>query len=231
MKISKNICILIIEDEAPIRDMIKFSLPSEFVLMEAENIIQARTQLADRQPDIILLDWMLPGKSGIEFAKSLRADASVRNIPIIFLTAKAEEENKIKGFEAGADDYITKPFSPKELVARIKSILKRGPIAYPDEILNFQHLSINLQKHEVYIRDQIINLTPMNYRLLVFFLKHPEKIYSRAQLLKNLWEDGLEKTDRAVDVQIRRLRSALFPYNYDKIIQTIRGGGYKLKSL
>ncbi|MCD6047643.1 MAG: phoB [Gammaproteobacteria bacterium] len=228
MTTSKKIHLLIVEDEAPIRDMIKFSLPAEFVVTEAENTAQAKTCIADRQPDIILLDWMLPGMSGVEFAKALRSATLTKNIPIILLTAKAEEENKIKGFDAGADDYITKPFSPRELIARIRSILKRGPIAYPDEVLVIGDIALNLQKHEVKIKNDILSLTPVNYRLLAFFMKHPNRTYSRDQLLQHVWENALEKTDRVVDVQIKRLRAVLSPYGCSEIIQTVRGSGYKM---
>jgi two-component system phosphate regulon response regulator PhoB len=224
----KKIHLLIVEDEAPIRDMIKFSLSSEFVVAEAENTLQAKACIANRQPDIILLDWMIPGMSGVEFAKALRTTELTKHIPIILLTAKAEEENKIKGFDAGVDDYITKPFSPRELMARIRSILKRGPIAYPDEVLVIGDIALNLQKHEVKIKNNILSLTPINYRLLAFLMKHPNRTYSRDQLLQHVWENALEKTDRAVDVQIKRLRAALTPYGYSELIQTIRGGGYML---
>jgi two-component system phosphate regulon response regulator PhoB len=222
--------VLIIEDEAPIRQMLRFSMPAGYDLIEAENTLQGRIAIAKRQPDIILLDWMLPGKSGVEFAKELRGDVLTRNIPIILLTARAEEENKIKGLESGADDYVTKPFSPRELFARIKSILKRGPIAYPDNVLIIHTITLNLTKHEVKIGDNLLSLSPINYRLLHFLIKNPDHIYTRDQLLNQVWDDALDKTDRAVDVQIKRLRGILGPYGYADLIKTVRGIGYQLVS-
>ena len=224
---TKKITILIVEDEVAIRDMLKFSLPQEeFILKEAECAKDANLQLANQYPDIILLDWMLPGLSGIEFAKQLKKDKRTQDIPIVMLTAKAEEENKIKGFETGADDYITKPFSPRELIARIKAILRRGLLIDAQGVLVAGDLQLNMHTQEVFIHGAMLKLTPINYRLLHFFLTHQGKIYSREQLLQHIWTETLDKDERLVDVQIKRLREALAPYGLKQLIKTVRSSGY-----
>ncbi len=224
----KKTMILIIEDEVAIRDMIRFSLPTqEFTMFEAESTLQAEKKLADQIPDIIVLDWMLPGKSGIDFIRWLKQQPLLQDIPIIMLTAKAEEENKIKGLETGADDYITKPFSPSELIARIKTILRRGPLVLPNGIIQIKELSLDTKSHQVIINNEKISLTPIEYRLLYFFLTHQNRVYSRDQLLTQVWSGDTFIDERTVDVQIRRLRSRLNPYGYDQMVQTVRGEGYQ----
>lgn len=225
---TKKTIILIIEDEADIREMLKFALPSnEFILLEAENSKQAELVIAKQAPDLILLDWMLPGKSGIEFAKQLKQQYAYRNIPIIMLTAKAEEENKIRGLETGADDYVTKPFSPRELAARIKTVLRRGNLTSPKGLLQVDNLCLNIHAHNLSINGEAVELTPISYRLLLFFMKNPNRVYSREQLLQQVWTDNIDKDERTVDVQIKRLRKALSPFNCDHFIQTVRSGGYQ----
>jgi two-component system phosphate regulon response regulator PhoB len=218
--------LLIVEDEAAIRDMVGFALPSaEFKLLAAENVAQAMRFIADEIPDLILLDWMLPGKSGIEFAKELKRSQLTCDIPIIMLTAKAEEEHKIKGLEA-ADDYVTKPFSPRELIARIRSVLRRGPLITPQGLLQVEQLCLNVTTHQVTVNQSIVKLTPQEYQLLHFFLTHQDRIYSREHLIHHLWGGNSEVSDRTVDVQVKRLRQALAPFGYDQIIKTVRSEGY-----
>lgn len=224
----KKPVILIVEDEVAIRDMLRFALESaDFVVIEAENTEHANHQLIQQIPDLILLDWMLPNQSGIEYLKQLKQKTATQDIPIIVLTARAEEDNKLQGFDAGADDYITKPFSPRELIARIKSILRRGLLASPDGIIKFADLKLNINTHQVTANGQELILTPLEYKLLLFFMKHPSKVYSRNQLLDHIWGGTNDILDRSIDVQIRRLRNRLKPYGYDKYIQTVRGGGYQ----
>ncbi len=221
--------ILIIEDEAPIRQLLRVALePAQYEVMEAENTELAHKKIAQRRPDLILVDWMLPGTSGVNFTRHLKSEESTRNIPIIMLTARAEESNKLQGFEAGVDDYITKPFSPRELLARIKSVLRRGILVSTDNIIQIDALELNTQTHEVHIHKQLITLTPTEYRLLHFFMKHPNKVYTRAQLLDHVWSNDTDINDRSIDALVRRLRKRLKPHDYDSIIQTTRGAGYQL---
>jgi len=220
--------ILVVEDEIAIRDLLRLTLEqADFVVAEAENTDQANQKIAQKIPDLILLDWMLPKRSGIDYMKALKQKAETRDIPVIMLTARAEEDNKIQGFDAGADDYVTKPFSPRELVLRIKSILRRGLLASPDGIIKVAELYLNMNTQQVTIDSQLIKLTPLEYQILLFFMKHPNKVYSRNQLLDNIWRDSGQVLDRTIDVQIRRLRNRLKPYQYDKYIRTVRGGGYQ----
>lgn len=220
--------ILVVEDEAAIRDMIRFALSStSFSMIEAENIKQAERELNNNTPDIILLDWMLPGKSGIDFLRWQKQHATFKNIPVIMLTAKAEDYNKVKALNAGADDYITKPFSPKELIARIHSVLRRGPLKSPENIIELNHLKLDANSHEVTIDNRPVKLSSMEYKLLYFFLTHQHRTYSRDQLLTLVWGGDVYHDERTIDVHIRRLRNRLKPYHCDKIIKTIRGIGYQ----
>ncbi len=223
----KNPTLLIVEDEAPIRDMLKFALePAGFKVFEAENAAVAKQRIATHRPDLILLDWMLPGLSGIDFIGQLKQQTLTQDIPIILLTACAEENNKVRGLEVGADDYITKPFSPRELIARIKSVLRRGTLMSPEGILKKQDLWLDANNHRVTIKQQPLTLTPLEYRLLHFFMKHPAKVYSRSQLLDLVWKGESDVNERTIDVQVRRLRDRLKPYGYADCIQTVRGAGY-----
>lgn len=220
--------ILLVEDEAPIRDMLRFALePAGFKVLAAENARMAKQYIEVSVPDLILVDWMLPGISGIEFIKQLKQKPHTQDIPTILLTARAEESNKILGFETGADDYVTKPFSTRELIARIRTILKRGPLISPVGLLKVQDLLIDTNTHQVKINEQLLDLTPNEYKLLLFFCKNPNKVYSRAQLLAQVWEDAEAIDERTVDVQIRRLRDRLKPFGYETFLQTVRGFGYQ----
>ena len=226
----KKIILLIIEDEAAIRDMIRFSLPRELKLIDAEDVIKAKKHLENQIPDLILLDWMLPGTSGIEFIEWIKKQVDFQDIPIIMLTAKAEEKNKVKGLMTGADDYITKPFSPDELTARIKTVLRRGPLVSPSQEIKYQNIVINTIKHQITINKKLLILSPIEYKMLYFFMKHPNKTYTRDQLITYIWGRNIYLNDRTVDVHIRRLRNKLKKYNYNHLIKTIRGTGYQFST-
>jgi len=223
--------ILIVEDEQPIREMVMFALASVgYEAWEAADSRQAHAVIAERLPDLILLDWMLPGISGIDFARRLKKEELTRELPIIMLTARAEEEDKVQGLESGADDYITKPFSPRELVARIRAVLRRGGPAAEDEVLRANGLSLDLASHRVSAGETLLEMGPTEYRLLEFFMSHPERVYSRGQLLDRVWGGTVYVEERTVDVHIRRLRKALEPYGHDALIQTVRGAGYRFST-
>ncbi len=220
--------VLIIEDEAPIRDMVRYTLELEgFAIGEAGDAKSAQAVIKKNLPDLILLDWMLPGLSGIEIAKNFKRDALTRNIPLIMLTARAEEESKIRGFDIGVDDYIVKPFSPKELVARIRAVLRRGPLVSPEGKIEINDLCIDVAAHRVTIAGNIVQLSPIEYQLLRFLATHQDRVYSRGQLLNHVWGANVYHDERTVDVQIRRLRKALSQYDCADLIKTVRGSGYK----
>ncbi len=223
--IKKNI--LIVEDEKAIRDMIKFSFfNSNFDLLEAEDVVQARNVMAHKKPDLILLDWMLPGKNGISFAKELRADKETKEIPIIMLTAKSDEQDRINGLNSGVDDYVVKPFSPRELVARIYAVLRRA--GHKDEsIIKAADLEINLESHRVTCKGKKVTIGPLEYKLLYFFMSHTDRVFSRSQLLDNVWGGDIFIEERTVDVHIRRLRKILSEFDSDDLVQTVRGSGYR----
>ena len=223
--------ILIVEDEQAIREMVMFALASAgYEAQEAADARQAELLLNSRLPDLLLLDWMLPGISGIEYARRLKKAELTRELPIIMLTARTEEEDKIQGLESGADDYITKPFSPRELVARIRAVLRRGGPAMEDEILRAGELALDLASHRVSIGDTALEMGPTEYRLLEFFMGHPERVYSRSQLLDRVWGSNVYVEERTVDVHIRRLRKALEPHGHEALIQTVRGAGYRFST-
>ncbi|TVR64258.1 MAG: phosphate regulon transcriptional regulatory protein PhoB [Candidatus Competibacteraceae bacterium] len=224
-------CILIVEDEQPIREMVMFALAGAgYEVREAADSRQAQGIIAERLPDLVLLDWMLPGLSGIDFARRLKKEELTRELPVIMLTARAEEEDTIQGLESGADDYITKPFSPRELVARIRAVLRRGGPAAENEILSANGLSLDLASHRVSADETLLEMGPTEYRLLEFFMSHPERVYSRSQLLDRVWGSNVYVEERTVDVHIRRLRKALEPHGYDALIQTVRGSGYRFST-
>jgi len=181
-------------------------------------------------PDLVLLDWMLPGKSGVMFAKELRANERTRQIPIIMLTARSEEQDKIMGLDSGADDYVTKPFSPKELLARIKAVLRRRAPQMTDDAVEVQGLRLDPITHRVSGNGDTIDLGPTEFRLLHFFMTHPERVHSRSQLLDQVWGDHVFVEERTVDVHIRRLRSSLESTGHDALIQTVRGTGYRFST-
>jgi len=221
--------ILLVEDEAPIRDMVRFALSrAGMEMLDAEDVSHAEQILATRRPDLILLDWMLPEENGIELLRRLRQDEDRKDIPIIMLTAMAEDEQKVRGLEVGADDYITKPFSPPELVARIKAVLRRATGADASGEIRIGALAMNTSAHEVYCGGKRVELGPTEYRLLKFLLSHPGRVYSRGQLLDYVWADAHAPEERTVDVSIRRLRKALEPGGCDSLIKTVRGAGYGL---
>ncbi len=223
--------ILIVEDEAPIREMLNFTLTREgFKVIEAEDVAQAQARISDSAPDLVLLDWMLPGVSGVELARRLRREERTRAMPIIMLTARTEEENRIQGLEVGADDYVTKPFSPRELVARIRAVLRR---AHPDDVersIEVDSLKLDPVGHRVMSDGKELQLGPTEYRLLHFFMTHPERVFSRAQLLDQVWGDNVFIEERTIDVHIRRLRKILSPEGHDRFIQTVRGAGYRFST-
>jgi two-component system phosphate regulon response regulator PhoB len=220
--------ILVVEDEAPIREMITFVLDQNgYNSIEAQNYDQALSLIKEPYPDLILLDWMLPGGTGLKIAKALKRSDETRNIPIIMLTARSDEDDKVKGFDAGIDDYVTKPFSPKELIARIKAVIRRVSPTSLEEVIEFQGLSLDPVSHRVSINQQPLDLGPTEFRLLHFFMTHPERVYSREQLLDNVWGVNVYVEDRTVDVHIRRLRKAIGGAGHENFIQTVRGAGYR----
>jgi len=219
--------ILVVEDEVAIREMLSFTLHrGGFGVIEAGDAREGKDLLAQK-PDLVLLDWMLPGISGVEFARRLRQDSSTRDLPIIMLTARGEEESMLKGFEVGADDYVTKPFSTQELLARIRAVLRRANITETEEVIAINGLELDTVGHRLRIGEKPLDLGPTEFRLLSFFMSHPERVFSRDQLLDRVWGDNVYIEDRTIDVHIRRLRKALEPYGYDRHIQTVRGAGYR----
>lgn len=222
--------ILIVDDEAAIREMISMALEmAGFSWQEAENAQAAHAKIVDERPDLVLLDWMMPGTSGLELARRLKRDDSTREIPLIMLTAKSEEDNKIQGLDAGADDYITKPFSTRELISRVNAVLRRTQ-GDRTKVIKLEGLAIDPVSHRITADDQPVEMGPTEYRLLEFFMTHQDRAYSRAQLLDQVWGGNVYVEDRTVDVHIRRLRKALEPCRYDHLIQTVRGTGYRFSS-
>ena len=223
--------ILLVEDEPGIQELVKFNLQQVgHKVVSALNAEQALTTIRDILPDLILLDWMLPGMSGIELARKIRADSRTASVPIIMLTARGEEQDKIVGLDTGADDYITKPFSPRELVARIKAVLRRRAPQMTEDPVEVNGLRLDPISHRVTGNSQPLDLGPTEFRLLHYLMTHPERVYSRSQLLDQVWGDHVFVEERTVDVHIRRLRSALEPTSHDYLIQTVRGAGYRLSS-
>ena len=223
--------VLVVEDETPIREMLCFVLEQNgFEPIEAADFAQGVAQVVEPFPDLILLDWMLPGGSGIQFIKQMKQDELTRQIPIIMLTARGEEEDKVRGLEVGADDYITKPFSPKELTARLKAVIRRAVPTATEEVIEVQGLRLDPVSHRVSVNEQVLDLGPTEFRLLHFFMTHPERVYSREQLLNNVWGTNVYVEDRTVDVHIRRLRKAISLAGHDELIQTVRGSGYRFSS-
>lgn len=223
--------ILIVEDEQPIREMIAYALrKAGFEVQEAADSRTARLQLADRRPDLLLVDWMLPDTSGLELTRLVKREAATRDLPIIMLTARATEADKIAGLDGGADDYVTKPFSPRELLSRINAVLRRSPGAGDEEMLELGGLCMDRASHRVTAGGQQIDLGPTEYRMLEFFMQNPERVYARAQLLDRVWGGNVYIEERTIDVHIRRLRKALEVANLDGLIQTVRGAGYRFST-
>ncbi|RJG51347.1 phosphate regulon transcriptional regulator PhoB [Motilimonas pumila] len=223
--------ILVVEDEAPIREMLTFVLEQKgYEAIEAEDFDSALEKVIEPYPDLILLDWMLPGGSGVQLIKQLKQDEITRQIPVVMLTARGEEEDKIRGLEVGADDYITKPFSPKELMARLKAVMRRVSPTSLDDVIEVQGLKLDPVSHRVSTNDNPLDMGPTEFKLLHFFMTHPERVYSREQLLNNVWGTNVYVEDRTVDVHIRRLRKAVAEDGHDKLIQTVRGAGYRFST-
>lgn len=223
--------ILVVEDEPAIQELLAFNITQAgFRVLRAEDAESAWRQIGQDLPDLILLDWMLPNTSGPLLARQFRSDARTSSIPIIMLTARVEEHDKILGLESGADDYITKPFSPRELMARVRAILRRHAHAIPDEPVAIGGLELSPVSHRVRAGDTNIELGPTEFRLLHFFMSHAERVYSRAQLLNHVWGTQAFIEERTVDVHIRRLRQALEAAGKDGLIQTVRGSGYRFSA-
>ncbi len=223
--------ILIVEDEKPIRDMVAFGLRrAGYEVREAEDCSSARAQIADRRPDVLLVDWMLPDQSGLELVRSVKRHKDTADLPVIMLTARADEADKVTGLEGGADDYVTKPFSPRELLARVQALLRRAAPAGAGEVVEAGGLAMDTASHRVTAGGQSVPLGPTEYRLLQFFMEHPERVYGRGQLLDRVWGGNVYVEERTVDVHIRRLRKALEPYGCDGFVQTVRGSGYRFST-
>ncbi len=225
--------ILVVEDEPAIQELIAVNLTfAGHKVLRADDAEQAATLVRAELPDLVLLDWMLPGASGVQFAKRLRGDERTRDVPIIMLTARSNEADKVDGLEAGADDYVTKPFSPKELMARIKAVLRRRAPQLTDDVVEIGGLALDPGTHRlsgttVDGARRTLEIGPTEFRLLHFFMTHPERVYSRAQLLDQVWGDHVFLEERTVDVHIRRLRHALSPTGHEHLVETVRGSGYR----
>lgn len=223
--------ILIVDDEASIRDMIAYALrKAEYEPIQAGDAREAQAQIANNNPDLILLDWMLPGTSGIELARRWRKEGLTREVPIIMLTARGEEHDRVAGLDAGVDDYVVKPFPARELMARIRAVLRRVHDEDESAHVEIGGLRIDSAAHRVFAGEVPVRIGPTEYRLLHFFMTHPERVYSRAQLLDKVWGGNVYVEERTVDVHIRRLRQTLQPHGADGLIQTVRGSGYRFST-
>ncbi len=223
--------ILIVDDEPAIRDMLGFALAGDgYACAMAADIEQAQRTLARTRPDLILLDWMLPGVSGVDFARRIKRDPNTSDIPIIILTAKGEEGDKVRGLDSGADDYVTKPFSTRELLARVRAVLRRARQADDEAVPAGGPIRIDTSTHRASVHERALELSPTEFRLLHFFITHPERVYSRGQLLDEVWGNDAYIEERTVDVHIRRLRKVLEPHGCDQLIQTVRSVGYRFST-
>lgn len=223
--------VLIVEDEPAIRDMVAFALTRAGIEpVHAGDTRAAQEAIIARVPDLILLDWMLPGMSGLEFARRLRRDELTRSVPVIMLTARGEEDDRVSGLDAGVDDYVVKPFSARELVARVKAVLRRSQGESEEGTVEVGGLRIDGPAHRVFAGDRPVAIGPTEYRLLHFFMTHPERVYSRGQLLDHVWGGNVYVEERTVDVHIRRLRKTLEPFALDGLVQTVRGSGYRFST-
>jgi two-component system, OmpR family, phosphate regulon response regulator PhoB len=233
---SEQQTVLIVDDETAIRDMISVALDTAgFGSLTAETALDAHVKIVDHKPDLILLDWMLPGGSGIDLARRLKREELTADIPIIMLTAKTSEDNKVQGLDVGVDDYVTKPFSPRELIARIKAVLRRVSGNLRDKPIRIFDLEMDTASHRVYIEEKAVELGPTEYRLLNFFMTHPEKVFSRDHIQDQVWGANVYLEERTVDVHIGRLRKALTAasvgaINYASLVQTVRGAGYRFST-
>jgi two-component system phosphate regulon response regulator PhoB len=223
--------VLVVEDEPQIQELVAVNL--EHIghrVLRASSAEEAETAIRAELPDVLVLDWMLPGESGLSFARRLRASERTRDLPILMLTARAMEHDKLSGLEAGADDYLTKPFSPKELAARIKAVLRRRAPQLSGDSVEIEGLRIDPASHRVTADERRVQLSPSEFRLLHFLMTHPGRVYSRTQLLDHVWGDHVYIEERTVDVHIRRLRKALEPTGHQRLIDTVRGAGYGLRT-
>ena len=222
--------ILVVEDEPAIQELIAVNLEhAGHQVLRAANVPEAEALVREVLPDLVLLDWMLPGAPGVNFARQLRTDQRTRDIPIIMLTARAQEQDTVAGLESGADDYVTKPFSPRELLARIKAVMRRRAPQLTDDAVEIAGLRLDPIAHRVTASGTQLALGPTEFRMLHFFMTHPERVYSRAQLLDEIWGDHVFVEERTVDVHIRRLRQALEPSELDSLVETVRGTGYRFR--
>jgi len=222
--------ILVVEDEAPIRQMIAMALgKAGYSVDEAEDAREARQKFTEELPDLMVVDWMMPGESGIELVRSVKSEKLTKDIPVIMVTARVEEDDRVRGLEVGADDYMCKPFSPKELVARIKAVLRRTTPQLSDEPIEINGLRVEPGSHRVFANGKPLELGPTEFRILHFFITHPERVYSRGQILDYVWGNNVYIEERTVDVHIRRLRKALTS-EYNGFIQTVRGAGYRFST-
>lgn len=223
-----NCKILVVEDEDAIREMLVMVLEqADFSTVAAADAQEAQKALDESAPDLILLDWMLPSISGVEWARRLRKEPMYQDIAIILLTARGEEEDKIRGFSCGADDYVTKPFSPKELIARIRAVLRRTGKLQGSNSIVLGDITLDIEQHRLSIGHQQLEVSPTEFRLIHFFMTHPDKVYSRAQLLDQVWGRSVYIEERTIDVHIRRLRKILAEHNREDLVQTVRGFGYR----
>jgi two-component system phosphate regulon response regulator PhoB len=225
-----NSIVLVVEDEPAIQELVAVNLEhAGYRVWRAVSAEDADSMVREALPDLILLDWMLPGISGLAYARRLRAAERTRRIPMIMLTARAEERDKVEGLEGGADDYLTKPFSPKELLARIKAVLRRRAPERTDDAVEISGLRLDPATRRVMGNGREITLGPTEFRLLHFFMTHPERVHSRAQLLDRVWGDHVFVEERTVDVHIRRLRQALESSGHDRLVETVRSSGYRMR--
>lgn len=226
--IMSNLSILVVEDEDAIREMLVMVLEQADLRVTAvASAEQALAALAENRVDLVVLDWMLPGISGVELAKRLKREPSYKDLSIILLTARGEEEDKIRGLEIGADDYMTKPFSPKELIARIKAVMRRSGKLTETGQLSIGDLTLDAEQHRLMIAGKTLDVSPTEFRLMQFFMSNPDKVYSRTHLLDQVWGRSVYIEERTVDVHIRRLRKLLAEFGREELIQTVRGFGYR----
>lgn len=224
----KQINVLVVDDESAIREMIRFALDrADMNVRCAADGLDALGKISDERPDILLLDWMMPGISGLELTRRLRRNSQTAEIPIIMLTARVTDDDKVAGFNAGTDDYIIKPFSPRELVARIQAVLRRASPGDVDGKIKMGQITIDSISRRVFFNDETVQISPTEYRLLEFFMTHNSRSFSREQLLNHVWGTNSYLEERTVDVHIRRLRKSLAKANLDQYIQTVRGHGYR----
>lgn len=225
--------VLIVDDEFAIRDMLRMALEiAEYECLEADTISEAHRLIVDERPDIVLLDWMLPGGSGIELLRRIKRSEATRDIPVVMLTAKAAEDNVIQGLDVGADDYVTKPFAPRELIARIRALLRRTAGSEESRVLKVEGLTLDQESRRIFLDGKPIEMGPTEFNLLQFFMSHPERAYTRGQLLDHVWGANVYVEERTVDVHIRRLRKALQTpdADYSELVQTVRGTGYRFSA-